>query len=447
MRAALLAALVLAALPSAAAAAPPWSAPQDVSRPHLFVSDPSLVAAGDGSWLAAWRWQDGVRAAARTGESAGVRSRSAAAFGPEHATPAGRIGNPVAIGATRAALALLRPVGSTRAPRGELRVALGRASGRFGPSRVVARRPRIASPAFAGNAHGDLALAWFEDRGTRNDRVYVALRRAGRRFGRPLRLATGRVRSVTVAAGPRGDTLVAWDARGVVRARYRPPGRGFGRLETIRSQPTYFAALRAAITARGRAYLAWAAQFRSEGGDSGPAFVQAAVRPAGAHRFRRAELLERLGRDRELNPAGLAVDPGSGRAIVAWTGFDGATGRVRVAETDAGGRFSIRQDVSPAGVEAVLDDVAMSPAGSRVVLWTAFSPAVQQSQVQGAYARFGERFGPPEAISAREQADTARAAFEPQTDRLVAVWVNRPAGSSGPLASIRTYLQAAARSG
>ena len=70
------------------------------------------------------------------------------------------------------------------------------------------------------------------------DRVYVALRRAGHRFGAPRRLVTGRIRGVAAAIGARGDALVAWDARGVLRARFKPRTRaGFRATDTIRSSP------------------------------------------------------------------------------------------------------------------------------------------------------------------------------------------------------------------
>jgi hypothetical protein len=272
----------------------------------------------------------------------------------------------------------------------------------------------------------------------------VSLRRPGGSFGAPARLATGRIRSVSVAIGARGDVLVAWDARGVVRARFKPAGRRrFGPTETIRSEPTYFARLEAAVARGGRAYLAWSAQFLSEGGSIGPVFVQAAMRPSRARRFQAAELLDRLDPEHAANPVDLAADPGSGRAILGWTGFDGATNRARVAETDPSGRFSVRQDLSAPGVDAVLGDVDRSATGSRVAVWTASFFHGVERQVQGAYAPVGAAFGSPEEISGRS-ADTPRVAFERGTERPVAVWLGRTVGSSG---ASRTRLQAAARSG
>jgi hypothetical protein len=218
MRRAVLAVLAVVAsvvgLPATAAAAPPRSAPRDVSRPHTFIDDVSIAFVPSGAGLIGWRMQDGAGAGARGGESVAARS-AAGNLGAPHPAPRGLTGDIVLFGTTLAAVALVRPVGSNRDPRSELRVAFGSTtSGAFGPSRRVVRHPRIAPPWFAGNARGDLALGWFEDRGTADDRVEVALRRAGHAFDAPLRLATGRVRSVSVAVGPRGDVLVAWDARG-----------------------------------------------------------------------------------------------------------------------------------------------------------------------------------------------------------------------------------------
>jgi hypothetical protein len=398
MRRALLALAVLLVLPASTEAAP-WSAPRDVSGPHSFV---------DGLWagggLIGWRSEDG-----------------------EAGAPAGRSGDPVFLRPARAAVAIVRPVGSNRDPRSELRVAL-RSGRRFGPSQRVVKHPRIAPPSLAGNDRGDLALAWFEDRGTTNDRVYVAIRRAGHDFGPPVRLATGRVRSVAAAVGSRGDVLVAWDARGKIRTRLRRHGRrSFGRAETLRSDPAFFARLRTAVTSSGRAYVAWAAQFLSEGGERGPGFSEVAVRPAGAARFRRAQRLERIGAGRTVGSLDLALT-GRGSAVVAW-----ASDRVRAAETGAAGRFGAPRELSAPGV--VLDDdltppggvdVAATPAGARLVVWTAAGPFIQ-----AAFAPPGGAFGPPENVAPGE---LPRAAFNPLP---TAVWQARDADGTHVLEAHR----------
>lgn len=436
----------LAALPASAAAAPPWSAPQSLSATHLFVSDPAIAFAGDGSALAAWRWQDGIRADAVASESAAARAPGTTAFGPERRlSPAGRAGAPVLYGRSRAVLALVRPLGSNRDRQSQLRVAFGSVSEGFGASRLIVKRPGIARPVLAGNASGDLALAWFEDRGTSHDRVYISLRPAGGSFGAPVLLAQERIRSVSAAVGPRGDVLVAWDARGIVRTRYARSRGRFLPTDTIDSEDAYFADLRTAVTVNGRCYVVWGAQLRTEGGTTGPVFFQAAVRPAGNAHFRPAELLDRLPTERSANPVDLAL-VGKG-AIVSWTGFDGTANRVRVTETNAGGRFGAPRDVSPP--DSTLTDIATDWSGQRLVVWTTGTGSPRS--VQGAYAAPGAAFGAPEPISTGIEADGAVAAFEPQEspDPLAStptvVWISRPAGSTHALADIRTYAQAATR--
>src|SRR4051794_9414458 len=109
MTRALLVLAVVLVLPASTEAAPPWSAPQDVSGPHTFV---------DGLWagggLIGWRSEDG-----------------------EAGAPAGRVGDPVFFGHGGAAATVFR--GS------ELRVAI-RSGGKFGPGRRVVKRPHLTSP-------------------------------------------------------------------------------------------------------------------------------------------------------------------------------------------------------------------------------------------------------------------------------------------------------------
>jgi hypothetical protein len=432
--------LVVAALggPAAAAqAAPPWSAAQDLSAPHLFVDDARIAAGGDGSALAWWSWQDGTGASARAAASLASRAPGATAFGAQRAAPSG-LADLAAYGRSRAVAVVQRPLGGQRS---RVAVAFGRMSGRFDAARTVAAGPRLRRPLVAANADGDAALAYWQDRGTNTDRVYVSLRAAGGRFATPVRLTEGRIRSIVVAVGPDGDVIVAWNARSRVEARFRPAGaRRFASTEVVRSEPTYFADLHAAVTGGGRAYLAWSAQFRSEGGDAGPVTYEAAVRPVGG-RFRAAQLLERQGAQRPQGGIGLAA--GAGRdATVAWTGFDGATARVRAAVTGAGGSFGAGRDVSPAGEEAVVSDLAAARDGTRIVIWD--NGGFDANEVRAAVAAAGQPFGAPEDVSAAQEARAGRAAF---AGGPTVVWSNRPAGSHPPggIGAIRTFAQAATR--
>jgi hypothetical protein len=292
----------------------------------------------------------------------------------------------------------------------------------------------------AANASGDAALAWFEDRGVRTDRVYVALRRPGHGFGKPRRLATGRVRSVAVAIGASGDVLVAWDARGKVKARFKSrTRRSFFATDTIRSKPAFFADLHPVVDEGGRAAIAWSAQFLSEGGDSGPVFFQVAFRRYGTDRFRGARLLEQLGPEQVDRTIDAAVGV-TGRVLVAWSGSDGTTRRVKAEQFGPDGPV---QEVSPPGTDAMLSDLATS--GGRTIavwdngsfganqVWAAVSPDVDQP------------FGPAEAVSPAQEARDGHAAWDPRTHEPTVVWTNRPAGSGGPVEQIKTFAQSATR--
>ena len=258
--------------------------------------------------------------------------------------------------------------------------------------RTVAHGRRITSPVLAGNADGRLALAWFDDRGTGNDAVMVALRRPGGGFGRSLRLARERVRSVAVAVGERGQVLVAWDAFGKVRTRLRRGSR-FGRTDTIRSHPAFNARLQAGVAADGRAIVGWTAKFRSEGGAAGPTYQQVAVRPSGAGRFREAQLLSRTS-DAPDAEGTLRLDV-SGAPQVAWTQEDG----VFRSRADGAGVFGTAEPVAPAG--ALLQDLA-----GGIAFWTHGGALVAD--------------GVPVSTAGATQAE---AAIDPLTDEPAVVWI------------------------
>ena len=432
MRLALAAALLLLA-PAAARAEWPG---QTLSSPHTFVDDPAVIVFGDGGALASWRFQNGEGNRGRSGFEGATRAPGASGFGARvgivRATPSlrpGAIADGLEPAGRSAAILALRLPGAGDTPAARLAVRFGRSNGSFGRLRTVRRAGphSIARVSLATNARGDAALAWFEDRGVRTDRVYVALRRAGHRFGAPRRLATGRIRDVAAAIGERGDVLVSWDARGVVRARFKPRGkRTFRATDTIRSKPAFFADMHPVVTPSGRAVLAWSAQFASEGGDRGPVYYQAATRPAGARRFARARLLERLPAAAEagLGRALDAVADSAGVVAIAWRGAAG----VRVQRGGAPA-----QTVSAPGTTAVLSDLAAGPDGRLVVVWDGGveDPA---SLVRAAVAEgVGAPFGAPEDVSAAgRDSRFGHAAFLGRQP--VVVLASRPAGGGRPVA-------------
>jgi hypothetical protein len=188
--------------------------------------------------------------------------------------------------------------------------------------RPVATGPQMLRATLAADASGDAAVAWWER--ARQSRLFVAVRRRGRPFAAPRRVAGHGFGDVAVAVGPRGDVLVAWESDGVIRARTRAPhGARFGATTVVTRSGARGADLVAGLSRRGRAVVAWGAQRRSSGGETGRITYAAAIRRAGGTRFA-VTVLERRPASLLAQPVALAVEP-SGRATFAWTG-----GRVRV---------------------------------------------------------------------------------------------------------------------
>jgi hypothetical protein len=247
---------------------------------------------------------------------------------------------------------------------------------------------------------------------------------------------------VEAAVGLSGDVLVAWGTRDAVRARFKPRTRSsFLSAQTIRSRDAAGAQLDSVVNTGGRAVLVWSAQRASEGGERGPVFFQGAVKPAGASRFRSAELLERMATEAGLGrPIEAAVDQ-TGNVVVAWSGSDGASRRVKAARADQSGRFTAPQAVSAPGADALLSDLAVGPFGPAIAVWDGGveDPA---SVVRAAVApTVVQSFGPPEVVSpAGQDARFGHAAFDPRSHQPTVVFANRPTGGA------RTFAQAATRS-
>lgn len=385
----------------AAPAQAQWSPPQNVSTGHEFVDNPTLAFSSSG--LATWTAQDGTRTSATSG------TYDAPLGSPERlVTRTAALSAPVLYGSTRTAAA--------RLAGNRLSIVFGRTDGSFGAPELIADRANIRSVMLAGNAQGDLALAWFEDRGVTTDRVYIALRPHGKPWTPPLLQATDRVRSVSTAVSPKGALLLAYDARGTIKARYKPATAPlFRHVQTIQSQPTFFAKLRTAVTTNGRAYIAWAAQFLSEGGDVGDGFYEAAVQPAGATRFRPAQLLEQRPSTEIAGGLDLTTNDANG-ATVAW----GST-TVKAATTDAQANFGPPQTIA-AGLEAA---IAGAPDGRALVAYIVGSEA--EGALMAATSHNGV-FGPPEAVTAGH-ARVPAAAYDAANNRWGLVWSNRPSGA------------------
>lgn len=413
-----------------AAASADW--PAHRLSAHALVDRPRISFTGNGTAFASWTWQDGTGRGARGGASSAVRGPGWSAFEDERAlVPARPLRRPItlvgaeAYGRDRVLVARIRTVSGAVQ---RLEVQDGAAALRRTPPRIVASTREFLRTTLAVNARGDAALAWWERSGGRS-RLYASVRRAGGRFGAPVRLAATGFGDVAVAVGASGDVLVAWESGGAVRTRTRARTRRvFGPVRRAGSAPAPQADVEAAVAPNGRAVVAWAAQRATEGGELGPIAYAAAVRPASAARFRHEQVLEtQAGGARRAAPVRLVMDP-SGRATVAWTSFDGADERVAAARTRGGLDFGGARMISAPGADARPAALATGSDGRLLLVWVA--GAEETGRIEASEAPPAGEFGPPEVVAAGPQASVPDAALHPRTGRPTVVWSERPAGAT-----------------
>lgn len=430
--------LAALALPAGAAAAPPWSAPATAqpSGVAASASTPGLALARDGGVVAFSTTEDPTRpAAARRGRQARLAQSG---LGSTRSFPAGRdLAAPAqAYAATRTLLLTQRRTGGTDGfPTVRLGVTFGRVTGALdGSSQVLDERVGLRSPAvLATNARGDAAAAWVESYGGGRTRLWVALRRPGRRFGRAsVIVGTGSLSAPAVGVGARGDVVVAFqrtvDGEQRVAARMRRAGHSFGKIDDF-GPSAGIADIDAAVARSGRAVVAWKT---FDGGEEVnlPTQVYAAVKPAGPRRFRTAQQLD-PGDARNGTPGTVAVATADddGTATVGWSARTGSGSAailpVRFATTDARAVFGEAQDLP--GASGALRDVAVADDGTAAIAWSARGAAVFEAGGLTAAVRPASAlaFGPAELVSAdpAESTGTADLAFAPQSTRLAVAWL------------------------
>jgi hypothetical protein len=208
--------------------------------------------------------------------------------------------------------------------------------------------------------------------------------------------------------------------------------------------------LRAAVAASGRAWIAWSSQVLTEGGDFGPFALQNAVSARRHSNFGRPRELDRYDQ-RALDEAtfDLALDA-NGNGFVAWSSFDGANFRAKLAFANAEGHFIRQGLLSAPGYNAAVSDLATSrQIGEALVVWARLDAVGEIGDVvfAGYRAPTGIYTG-EEEVSRGDRARKPAAAFNPRTGLPTVVWSQRqgPDGPGVPLRLIKTFLRASIRS-
>ncbi len=235
----------------------------------------------------------------------------------------------------------------------------------------------------------------------------------------------GRIEALAVALDYRTDAIAAWLQGGYLYARSlphtgpRPPAR---RLTHIEGHPQ----LAALISDDGRAILAWSER---EGDHTS---VYAEITEPGI-RFVAPRLLERF-----RDPGGAPPPEGSlrlarlssGRVLLAWPGASGGRYVVRLAHVSVGGVQAPRTIAAgDRGGDAVLADLTPGPRGDALVLWNdANARAGRQlnRSIFAAYATLSPAgvplLGSAERVAPSGAVGGPVAAFDPDSDRAIAVW-------------------------
>lgn len=357
-----LAALAVAALPAAASASAPWSAPVPIPGAPGAPDQSLFTAAGHGAVLS-----PNAGGAAAPTQLAGVApdgtvtSTSPLAFVGEFAATYGN-DRVVVAGQT---LATSGPYVGTIDDTSTIVTRMGTPAA-LGAQHAVAGTKGQQLYALASNHDGLMALV--TGSGTKSRTVFV--RKPGSStFSAKLRFAVSdRARGATVAVGDGGDILVVYEDAHEIRARHIGPRGTVGAVHELGAGVQ--SDLQAVVNDNGRLEVAWKSQRVDEGEAATPALEWFATAAPG-HGFgtaRKIATVGKTGTGRYVAAPGVRLLAIGDNALLAYTGFDGANYTVEASQV-TGGHVGAPERLSAAGIDAVLGDAAVDAQGAQIVAW------------------------------------------------------------------------------
>jgi hypothetical protein len=346
---------------------------------------------------------------------------------------------------TGAALSLRSPLALAPAPHGQLAIASSGApaggDGQLvqgaarGPFSMLATIPgRASQSALATGYLGDLAVASPSGRGARAG-VRVDVERYFARRSSPSRIVPaqdGAVQALTVGLDFRSDAIAAWSQNGALYARDLPASgqpRATQRLARVGSEPR----VTAVISDDNRAIVAWADE------RAGTTSIYIDISRS-AVRFGSPQLLERF-----VDPGSLRYPSTSPRLVrlssesvmLAWTGAQDGRWVIRTAAIGLDG-LRPASTISDPDADSLLSDLQPGPDGEAIALWTEPRRSVDGQLDTGDQALLAARgvsaasgitvFAGPEQLAVAGANDDATLAFDPSSDRAIAVWRDRSVG-------------------
>jgi hypothetical protein len=282
--------------------------------------------------------------------------------------------------------------------------------------------------AIAGDPQGNVALLVFNTR----ERIVYLRKHGSSTFTKVLTIkVSDQARGATLAVGGKsgGEVLVAYEDHHTLYARHRGT-RSWGSVHQLGD--SLQSDISAAFDASGRESVAWKSQRINEGESNTPAVVSFTTAAPGRGFGTRRQLESVSGPSGAghyvSSPAVLLRVVDSTHTLLTWTGSDG-TNFVVKAETIASGHTATPTTLSPAGSDAVLGDASAAQDGAALVLWRSDTAGADTSaggapRVTAAYRAPGAAaFGAAEPVSAAgDQQSVLTGLVDPATGRAVAAW-------------------------
>jgi hypothetical protein len=350
-----------------------WTLPAStLSQTFANTPNQQVAVGADGTTTVVWRENNGlndiIRASTRgpggswpnPATAGAVESLSASGFDSDSPQVAiGADGTATAVWTIYDGAAYIVQA-ATRSP--------GQAS--FGPAENLSQSGQSAAgPQVAIAPDGTTTVIWRRSNGS-NSIVQAATRQAGQgTFGAVQDLSqAGRSAFLhQVATGASGATVVVWSRSDgtspVIQAASRAPGEAsFGTPETLSQTGQSAGDPQAAIAGDGTTVVTWR---RSNGSNL---IIQAAVRASGQTAFGTAQNLSAAGLDAVVPQVAAAPD---GTTTVTWNGSNGTNLVVWAATLQAGqASFGAPEVLSANGQSSFDQQVAVAPDGATTVTWT-----------------------------------------------------------------------------
>jgi hypothetical protein len=386
---------------AARAAGGSFGAPQDLSAAGQKAGFPQVAIDGQGNAIAVWSRFDGTNYIAQTAARAAASRPRWRYFTPK---PGGSFGAPqdlsavgqkagfaqVAIDGQGNAIAvwsrfdgtnfIVQAAARAAASRRRWRYFTPKRGGSFGaPQDLSAASQDAFNPQVAFDGQGNAIAVWHRfDAGTntivqaaaraadsRRRRRYFTPKRGGS-FGAPQDLsAAGQNASFPeVAVDGQGNAIAVWrrfdGTNFIVQAAARAAGGSFGAPQDLSAAGQKAGFPEVAVDGQGNAIAVWQ---RFDGTNF---IMQAAARAAGGS-FGAPQDLSAAGQT--ANDPQVAVD-GQGNAIAVWSRSNGTNDIVQAAVRAAGGSFGAPQDLSAAGQDAHVPEVAVDGQGNAIAVWS-----------------------------------------------------------------------------